>query len=99
MESTHYIVECVWYTWTVYHLVPKMYDYKDLFYRRDKVMYKDNFLDIQSKVYERTSSTQTVNVVDFNTYFKYIVPKEPVSVVAFKMPADAYVQTSKRLKV
>jgi len=73
MEQTHYIVECVWNTWKAYHLIPKEFEFKDLFYRRDKVCYKEKVLNIQSKVYEENSENIGVKVVDdFDKYFKCI---------------------------
>jgi hypothetical protein len=65
-NMSHYIVQCVWPTWTIYHVVPMEYAFKDLYYQREKVIYKNNYLDVTSKVYDIKSPKSSVSIVDYN---------------------------------
>lgn len=99
---THYIVECIWPTWTVYHVIPFEYEFKDLYYQRERVIYKNRYLDmVISKVYDIKSPTQSVGVVDYNQNIDKIVsmPYVQMDYLHSKIYTQYDLPDAKRLKI
>lgn len=100
-NMTHYIVECVWPSWTIYHVIPTEYAFKDLYYQREKVIYKSNYLDITSKMYEIKSPTSSVGVVDYNENIDKVfsMPYVQMDHLHSKLYAQYDLPHAKRLKL